>query len=126
MFSFVAIAVGICWGISNTLTRLGVVESTENSLIQPGWLVRAVGSHWAALLRSPLFVVSQTVNWAGSAALTVCLSDASLHIATPIANSVAAAATAVSSAVLLREKYLFSLLIPGLVLTAIGTVLISQ
>ena len=126
MFSAVAaIAVGICWGFTNTLIRVGVVESTDQTSRSPGWLVRKVGSHWAALLQSRVFVASQLANWGGSVALIVCLGEASLHIATPIANAVAAAATAVSSAWLLQEKYSLALLVPGLVLTGLGTALIS-
>ena len=87
--------------------------------------MRKVGSHWAALLQSRVFAASQLANWGGSVALIVCLGEASLHIATPIANAVAAAATAVSSAWLLQEKYSLALLVPGLVLTGLGTALIS-
>lgn len=126
MFSaLAAIAVGICWGFSNTLIRVGVVESTEQASKSPRWLVQKVGSHWAALLQSRTFVFSQLANWAGSVALIVCLGEASLHIATPIANAVAAAATAVSSVWFLGDEYSLTLLVPGLVLTVLGTALIS-
>lgn len=126
MFSaLAAIAVGICWGFTNTLIRVGVVQATEQASKCPEWLVQKVGSHWAALLRSRTFVVSQLANWAGSVALIACLGEASLHIATPIANAVAAAATAVSSVWFLQEKYALALLVPGLLLTVLGTALIS-
>lgn len=126
MFSaLAAIAVGLTWGFTNTLIRVGVVESTEQVSKSPQWLVRRVGSHWASLLRSRTFLLAQLANWIGSVALIVCLGEASLHIATPIANAVAAAVTAVSSASFLGDKYSLPLLVPGLVLTVIGTALIS-
>jgi hypothetical protein len=120
-----AIAVGLCWGLTNTLIRVGVVHSAEQASTSPQWLVQKVGSHWAALLRSKTFVFSQLANWTGSVALVLCLSEASLHIATPIANAVAAAATAVSSAWWMGDKYTLALLVPGILLTILGTVLIS-
>jgi hypothetical protein len=116
--------VGLCWGITNTLIRKGVLDCAARSRV-PRWLQQVVGSHWASLLLSKTFVGAQLLNWTGSLVLLLSLGSASLHIATPVANAVCVAATALSSSWILSDRYKPSFLIAGVLLTCAGAALVS-
>lgn len=133
MQSIVAIAVGCCWGVTNTLLELGVRRA--GCKLKAGgrhgtcqttstWLARVIGQHWASLLTSPGFVVAQLLNWLASATLVLSLADGKLHLAT-VANAISVAVTAASGRVLAHEKTNELLLCSGVACIAIGVYLTS-
>jgi hypothetical protein len=125
MSVFVAVIVGLVWGLTNSGIQFGARQSTFRPVSDiPRWLVVAVKEHWARLLLSPAYIISQLSNWAASALLVVSLGGSRLHIATPIANAVSLASN-VTCSYALGDKYDNRLLIPGLLLTILGALLIG-
>jgi hypothetical protein len=121
----VAVLVGMCWGVTNILLRVGVLRARQST---PDSLQRAlkslVGQHWAALLSTPSFVVPQLLNWLASATLVSTLAGSKLHVAMPVANAVSIAATA-ATARLLGDRLQPVLLSTGVVCVAAGVALTS-
>lgn len=111
-------AVGIVWGITNPLIALGSAEAERKEAE-----ARASGRRrgfWSALIGTPLFWAPQLVNWAGSAAFAAGLSSSGLATAPLVANATCLATNAVADALLLRHHTDLRLLLPGLVMIAVG------
>ena len=123
--AIVAVLVGICWGLTNTVVRAGVLQAstrTAKTPLQAG-LARCVGQHWAGLLVTPTFIVPQALNWAASTVLVLSLAGSRLHVATPVANAVCIAVTAASARLLMKDRLHPVLLVLGAVCVAAGVAL---
>jgi hypothetical protein len=113
------VLVGVIWGVTDQLIRVGVVRAERKGATAGG---RLGNSHWARLLSTPLYVCSQLDNWCGSVLLVRALAHTELHLAAPIANAVALATNAVVGASLGQELQL-KFLAPGLLCVALGVFL---
>jgi Putative transmembrane family 234 len=128
-----ALLVGCCWGVTNTFIRVGVVQAERRRNkarlvgrpVRLGHLQRLLGPHWASLLGTPIFVVSQVSNWLASVALVAELAGGRLHVATPVANAVSVAATAITGQLVANDQMHPVLLAAGVVCIAAGVFLTS-
>lgn len=107
------VLVGVIWGSTDQFIRLGVVQADRKA---------ATGGHWARLLTTPLYVVSQLANWCGSVLLVRSLAHSELHLAGPIANAVALATNALVGLAMGHELQT-RFLAPGLLFVALGVFL---
>lgn len=121
--AYVAIGVGILWGLTNALMQHGVSKAVKRS--PPARVAAVVGDHWARLIVAKTFVVAQLLNWCASAVLILYLKGASLHCVTPLANAVTVIANAIYSSCFLGHKSHLRWLVPGIVLTSVGAALIA-
>ena len=118
-----AMGVGLCWGATNACLRPGVLRAVSRKDASTLALARLVGSHWAALLATPAFVVPQLLNWAASAALVTALAGSRLHVTTPVANAISIAANAITAKVAFGEDLSARLVAAGSALIVVGTAL---
>ena len=124
----VAMLVGTCWGVTNALLQRGVLLAAHKAEHSPpkDAFARWLGHHWASLLTTPGFVLAQGLNWAASAAMVLSLAGSKLHVATPVANAVSIAVTAMTARVLGQEYAHATLLPAGVVCVAIGVALTAS
>lgn len=120
-----AVLVGVCWGLTNTAVRAGVLQASTRAAKTPlhARLAQSVGQHWAGLLTTPMFIVPQALNWAASAVLVLSLAGSKLHVATPVANAVCIAVTAALARLWIKDRLHPVLLVLGAVCVAAGIAL---
>mmetsp|Transcript_3809 Transcript_3809/g.10952 ORF Transcript_3809/g.10952 Transcript_3809/m.10952 type:complete len:125 (+) Transcript_3809:239-613(+) len=114
-----AIGVGLLFGITNPLSRIGGVQASRRSQRSAGFTGTV-----AAYLSTPLFAVSQVLGIAGSVASAKLLGSAPLSLAVPATNG----ASLVSNTAcdwLMSEPMNLRLVLPGVALVVAGIALCS-
>jgi uncharacterized membrane protein YfcA len=114
-----ACLVGLIWGSTDAVARLGVLQADTRRNCASGW----AATHWGSLLSTPTFALAQALNWGGSAMFVTLLKGSQLHVVTPVANAVSLASNAGCSVLVLQEHLKLRLLLPGLLCVVIGAYL---
>ncbi|KAL5729126.1 hypothetical protein ACHQM5_002118 [Ranunculus cassubicifolius] len=110
------IAIGLVWGITNSVMRRGALiwdeklkSSSTTAPPQPSQLhvrILAQMKNWLNLLLIWQYSVPFLVNLSASAAFFAILRDSPISIAVPVTNATTFAATAVSAMILGEETHL--------------------
>jgi Putative transmembrane family 234 len=114
-----ACLVGVIWGSTDAVARLGVLKAGNRRKSASGW----AATHWGCLLSNPTYALAQALNWGGSALFVMLLRGSRLHVVAPVANAVSLASNVGCSVLVLRERWDLRLLLPGLLCVVIGAYL---
>lgn len=114
-----SICVGVVWGITNPVSRIGSRRAARGSLNSSGVLGKL-----AAYISTPLLVLPQIWNIATAAAFAAVVRVTPLSLAVPVANG-ASLLVSVSCDHILGEILDLWLVLPGVACVVTGLVLCS-